>query len=231
MKFIKLLLLIIVYINFNMLFACSTEQSLLSKPGNSFYTVDLGKGKKTNAQIFIKINLNTIKSFSSKSTSGAAAKTKSDLSQIKLYLVESNTGSSPTGTITPVSDSGFIYSVTSTNKNNERVDIAYTNVIPNTNGKSYYIAVAGFSSGTIIISNNITNNSAPAEINNEGNYYISSSGGDITGIGQPRTGSVRIDSLYNLVNNATSALVVPLKLLDAQPAIITSIVTITDGGI
>src|SRR5688500_13751598 len=101
MKYREFFLCTIVFINSGILTSCSVLQQaqLFPATDSSFYTIDLGKEKKTNGRIFIKININPNPSFNAKSTSGAAAKTKSDLSHLKLYLVESNTGSFTTGTI------------------------------------------------------------------------------------------------------------------------------------
>ncbi|MGV3526652.1 MAG: hypothetical protein ACO1RX_20710 [Candidatus Sericytochromatia bacterium] len=179
---------------------------------------DVGKGVKTPAQLSFRINLEEVGAFRTQASSaGVAAKTKDDLTHIKFYLVESDTGSPPTA----LGGTAFTYEISADNRTNNRVDITFTNVAANASGKSYYVLVAGFSSATATEANNITNFDAPIDDTTEGLYYVSNSGGS-------PAGAVRVTPVTYAISGAT-ALGVPLKLLDAVSPVLDSDVTITAG--
>lgn len=179
---------------------------------------DVGHGLKTPAKLSFHINLSDLGGFSTKaSTAGTAAKTNTDLTHLKFYLIESDTGTPPTA----LSGTGFTYTVSASNRTNNRVDVTFTNVTANNTGKSYYIAVAGFSSSTYTAANNITNLNAPINDATEGLYYVSTTGGS-------PAGAVRVTPVSYALSG-TSALGVPLKLLDAVTPILDSDVNITAG--
>jgi len=183
-------------------------------------TADVGKGHKTPAQLSFRLNLSELASFNIKdSTPGVAAKTKDDLTHIKFYLVESDTGSAPTA----LAGTGFSYAITATNRTNNRVDITFTNVTANATGKSYYVVVGGFTSATAIAANNITHLGAPLSDGTEGLYFVSNTGGDAS-----NPGCVRVTPVTYALSGLT-ALAVPLKLLDAISPVLDSDVNISAG--
>jgi hypothetical protein len=182
---------------------------------------DVGRGQKTPARLSFRINLDTLGAFrTQQSTPGQAAKTKADLTHIKFYLIASDTGTPPTALS---GGTAFTYAITATNRNNNRVDITFSNVAANSSGQSYYVAVAGFSSATYTVANNITNLAAPLNDGTEGLYYVSNSGGDTA-----NPGCVNVaQTSYAL--SGTDALGVPLKLLNAVSPILDSDVNISSG--
>jgi len=193
-------------------------QPVANTPVNNPVVADMGHGSKTPAKLSFSINLSDLDKFSIKaSTAGTAAKTKADLTNLKFYLIESDTGTPPTA----LAGSGFTYTVSATNRTNNRVDITFTNVASSNTGKSYYIAAAGFSSSTYTAANNITNLNAPIDDSTEGLYYVSNSGGS-------PAGAVRVTPVTYAISGS-SALAVPLKLLDAVTPIVDSDVNITAG--
>jgi hypothetical protein len=178
---------------------------------------DVGQGRKTPASISFRINLSDVPGYKVQaSTPGVPAKTVADLNNIKFYLVESTTGSAPTA----LSGTGFTYAIQASNRTANRVDVTFTNVAPNASGKSYYVVVGGFKSGTYTAAENITNLAAPINDATEGKYYVSNTGGNADG-------SVSVGLDYSL--NATAALAVPLKLLNAVSPVIDSDVNVTAG--
>ncbi|MFN3430581.1 MAG: hypothetical protein ACK46X_11570, partial [Candidatus Sericytochromatia bacterium] len=180
-------------------------------------TADVGQGRKTPATINFRLNLSDVPGFKVQaSTPGTPAKTKADLTDIKFYLVESTTGAAPTA----LAGTGFTYTISATNRTNNRVDVTFTNVAPNAAGKSYYVVVGGFKSATYTAAENITNLAAPINDATEGKYYISNTGGNADG-------SVSVATDYSL--NNVAALAVPLKLLNAVSPVIDSDVNVTAG--
>jgi hypothetical protein len=185
---------------------------------NKVYVADVGNGQKTPASISFKINLAQISGFNTKaSTAGTAAATLDDLTNIKFYLIASDTGSPPTA----LSGSGFSYTISGTNRTNGFVDVTFTNVAANATGKSYYVTAAGFSSSTLTAANNITNLNAPINDGTEGKYFASVSGGS-------PAGAVRVTPTTYAISG-TTALGIPLKLLDAVSPVIESSVNLTVG--
>lgn len=179
---------------------------------------DVGQGLKTPAKLSFHIKLDQFGGFQTKdSTPGTAAKTVDDLNTIKFYLVASDTGTPPTA----LSGTGFSYTITSTNRTNGFVDVTFTNVAANASGKSYYVVAAGFDSATTTAANNITNLNAPITDGTEGKYFASTSGGS-------PAGAVRVTPTTYAISG-TTALGVPLKLLDAVTPILESSVNITAG--
>lgn len=189
--------------------APATEPSVLA---------DVGHGTKTPAQLRFNIKLSNLGDFRVKDSSpGTAAKTNADLHTIKFYLVASDTGTPPTA----LSGTGFTYALTQTNHTNGTVSITFTNVQANATGKSYYVVAAGFSSATATAANNITNLNAPISDATEGKYFASTSGGS-------PDGAVRVTPVTYAISG-TTALGVPLKLLDATTPTLESAVSISDG--
>ena len=181
---------------------------------------DMGKGIKTPAKLSFSINLRQVQGFHTQdSTPGVAAKTVTDLTHIKFYLMESNTGTAPTA----LGGTAFSYAISATNRTNSRVDVTFTNVPSNSSGKSYYVAVGGFNSATAIAANNITNLGAPISDSTEGKYFVSSAGGDLSNPGCVRVAPVS----YAL--SGLDALAIPLQLLNAVSPILDSDVNITAG--
>jgi hypothetical protein len=179
---------------------------------------DVGKGIKTPAQLSFKVRLDQMAGFRTQaSTPGVAASTLSDLTNIKFYLIASDTGTPPTA----LSGNGFSYTITGTNRTNGFVDVTFTNVAANASGKSYYVVAAGFSSSTLTAANNITNLNAPINDGTEGKYFASNSGGS-------PNGSVRVTPTTYAISG-TTALGVPLKLLDAVTPVLESSVNLTVG--
>jgi hypothetical protein len=211
--------------------ACGSPQTSVSpssNPVNALQPVarnvstaifaDVGHGTRTPAQLSFHIKLGDFDGFSTKaSTPGEAAKTSDDLNTIKFYLVASSTGTPPTA----LSGTGFSYTITGTNRTNGFVDVTFTNVAANATGESYYVVAAGFDSATTLAANNITNLSAPITDGVEGKYYVSNSGGS-------PAGAVRVTPTTYALSN-TSALGVPLKLLDAVTPILESAIAISSG--
>ncbi len=210
--------------------ACGSPRASVSAPNNAnmlqpvaraaanAVLADVGHGLKTPAQLKFQIKLNQFDGFSTKaSTPGTAAKTSTDLNTIKFYLVASDTGVAPTA----LSGTGFSYNITATNRSNGYVDVTFTNVAANATGKSYYVVAAGFSSATTTAANNITNLNAPIADGTEGKYYASTTGGS-------PAGAVRVEPTTYALSD-TTALEVPLKLLDAVSPILESAVNITSG--
>ena len=180
----------------------------VARTATNAVVADVGHGIRTSAQLKFQINLGHLAGFKTKAdTPGTAAKTSADLNTIKFYLVASDTGAPPTA----LSGTGFSYDLTMTNRTNGFVDITFTNVLANTTGQSYYVLAAGFDSTTTTAANNITNLNAPITDATEGKYYASTSGGS-------PAGAVRVSPVTYAISG-TTALGVPLKLLDATPAI------------
>jgi len=190
----------------------------LQKSTYAYVNADVGQGTKTPAKLSFQINLSELSGFSKQEpTPGATAKTKADLSHIRFYLIESTTGLAPTS----LSGTGFIYAVQADNRLNKRVDITFINVAANSDGKSYYVAAAGFDSETTIAAHNITHLGAPFSDETEGKYFVSNSGGDS---GSP--GCVRVSPVSYALSSLT-ALAVPLNLLDVVSPWLDSGVNIT----
>ncbi|PKL75632.1 MAG: hypothetical protein CVV27_14340 [Candidatus Melainabacteria bacterium HGW-Melainabacteria-1] len=214
-----------------LLTACGSPQTSVSpaasQPGvlqplaptrSNTVLADAGHGHKTPAQLSFQIKLDDMSGFGTKASSaGTAAKTLADLTDIKFYLVESDTGTPPTA----LAGSGFSHTITPTNITNGFVNVTFTNVAANATGKSYYVVAAGFSSATLTAANNITNLDAPINDGTEGKYFASTTGGS-------PAGAVRVTPTTYAISG-TTALGVPLQLLDAVTPILESSVNITVG--
>ena len=151
-------------------------------------------------------------------TAGAPALTIADLDAVTVYLVEAPIGNPPTSVLSPVSDSGFTYTLDAANRARLRVDVLYTHVPANAPGMAYFLAVTATGAGA-----DITNTAAPATIGSL-RCYVSDGGGS-----SEAPGSVRVAPVTYALDDA-SPLTAGLKLLDAKPASLQTSVTITDGG-
>lgn len=214
-----------------LLTACSSPQASVSPASHSVTALqpvarnisqaifaDVGHGTNTPAQLSFNIKLSPLDDFNTKaSTPGTAAKTSEDLNTIKFYLVSSETGTPPTA----LSGTGFSYAITPTHRTNGFVNVTFTNVAANAVGESYYVVAAGFNSATTTAANNITNLNAPISDGTEGKYYVSTSGGS-------PAGAVRVTPITYAISG-TTALSVPLKLLDALTPILESAIAISSG--
>jgi hypothetical protein len=192
------------------------------------FIVDVGNGKKTNASLSFKVNLDEVsKRFAIKNNvNGSAEKTAANVQSIKVWLVELTTGSPPTAgaPVTTVANTAFSYNNTSTSPL-----FTYSNIGPNTSGKSYYVAVAAYSvtASSQAPGNNITNKSTAANrvmISGEP-AAISNGGGDTSGT---NTGSVNISSGFAV--STTNGLSVGVILADANGANIDTSVSFTAGN-
>jgi len=201
---------------------------------NDVLIADLGNGKKTNASLSFKVNLDSDKSsFNTKNNvSGNIGGATSAVLSIQVWLLESTTGSPPAAgaTVTPVSGSAFSYTNASAGSN---PTFTYTNIDTNTSGKSYYVAVAAYNvvSGSQSTANNITNKTTAANrimIGGTEPAAISDGGGDTTGNSGSNTGSVNVSSLYTV--STTNGLTVDVTLADAMGATIDSSVTLINGN-
>lgn len=189
-----------------------------SAVASAVVVADVGNGEQTPAAISFRIDLASMNSYALKASSaGVAAKTLADMTTLRYYLIASDTGTPPTA----LSGSGFTYTLTGTNRTNGFVDVTFSNVAANATGKSYYVVAAGYASATTTAANNITNLNAPINDGTEGKFYASSSGGS-------PAGGVRVTPVTYAISG-TTALGVPLKLLDAVSPIIESSVNITVG--
>lgn len=229
-----------------------TNLSILSCSNNINYPYNIeSNNAKTN--LFINVNNqdnNIVKSISvdinfnsfsiKNSTSGQTKKLKSDISLIRVYLVNSNASTLGDSNIKfgPLDISSSSTGTLLTFFNNLK-GVSGTGSIKfsNVGSGTYYVIVGAYSdTGTINSTTNITDNtnnisgaySTLTESSIDlGRFAISTSGGD------SNSGSVQIGNLatgYSLVNNGTDPLNVDLKLRSEVGATIDSTVTITNGS-
>ncbi len=179
---------------------------------------DAGNGQKTPAAISFRLELANPNAYKLQASSaGVAAKTLDDLTNLKFYLIASDTGTPPTA----LSGAGFSHTLTATNRTNGYVNVTFSNVAANAIGKSYYVVAAGFSSAILTAANNVTHLGAPINDGTEGKYFASNSGGT-------PSGAVRVTPTTYAISS-TLALGVPLKLLDAVSPVIESSINLTVG--
>lgn len=189
----------------------------------------------------ISIKLNVNKSFSIKSSSsGLTKKLKSDISLIRVYLVNNNSSN--------LNDSNIKFGPLDLTSSSTGTLLTFFNNLKDSSGSgsltfynvgqgTYYVAVSAYeNTSTIDETTNITDisnttsgaySTITSGSTNLGRFAISTSGGD------SNSGSVEIGNLatgYRLVNNGTDALNVDLKLRSEVGATIDSTVTITNGS-
>lgn len=213
---------------------------------NNSFNFDLGA--KNGATFSVSLNnKNENKGFSTKANkNGHTGKIKSDIQLLRIYLVDSNATNLTSSNIKygpfdilvtngVTSLDTFFSNVTGTSGNGT---LNFTNV----NTGSYYVAVSGYNSTTVINStSNITNKKttpvgSSTNINNGtdlGRFALSTSGGDLPGLnGVLTVSSIIVNGRagFGLINNGTANLGVDLKLEDAVSADIDTKVTLVDGA-
>lgn len=228
-------------------FSCS-ELSITNTKVNHSYKID---SNKNNSLVFVvdknnhrggsfsvKLNFND---FSIKSnTSGVVKKVKTDISLVRIYLVDSNSATLSDSNIkfgpldlTSSSTGSLLTFFNNVKGASGTGSLTFTNVGQGT----YYVAVAAFDvTSGLDSTKNIVNTSTStagayttitASSTNFGRFALSTSGGD------SNLGSVLIGGQgtgYNLVNNGTSALNVNLALRSELGATLDATTTITEGS-
>ncbi|MEK7431995.1 MAG: hypothetical protein AABZ74_02595 [Cyanobacteriota bacterium] len=202
--------------------------------------------KNNNKGISFSINLNFNDFLLKSSTSGNLKKIKSDISLLRVYLVDNNsstlnasniksgpfdlTSNTPTGTLLT-----FFNNVKDTNGNGTLTFI-------NVGAGTYYVAIAAYDSSSSLdytknivdTSNNISGAYTNITVNdtNLGRFALSTTGGDydLGKIEVERTILTDGSIDYKLVHNGTTSLNINLALKSGFGAIIDSNLTITNGN-
>lgn len=215
---------------------------------NTSYNIESGKrtglifkvSENDNNRGVFSVNLN-FNDFSLKSnTNGQEKKVKSDISLIRVYLVDSNSST--------LSDSNIKFGPLDLTSSNTGSLLTFFNNVKGTSGSSslrftnvgqgtYYVAVAAFDDTSGLDSTkNLSNTSSStsgayttitASSTNFGRFALSTSGGDSNG-GSVEVGGYSVH--YSLVNGGTNPLNVNLALKSGIGATLDATTTITEGN-
>jgi hypothetical protein len=227
-----------------------SENVTQSKQDASHFYIDAGNGLKTGASFSVTLKFSNGGGFQTKaSADGTASKIYSDMTQLKVALIQS--AASPTD-LTGVMNIGPSSTTTltlakSVGASGGTATVTFTNVPENTTllTDNYWIAAAALDSGNV----NITNSNG-VSLGGE-KYYVSNGGGGVTLLntsgllfydaggaaamtcpaGSLKVGKqVTAGSTNYYVSNKVAPLTIPLQLKEATGATVDSLVTVTNGA-